>query len=135
MVETLREARQRLGIGVRRLSKGAPVSPRTVYQVERRETVPQVETIRKLSRFLGVEPMEIQEFADSLTAQGLEEMPEEPEFVMPTTARAKMEAAGWFPGEADPRQQALTDLKRLMQDVGRLDSARVYEEVFGTLPG
>ena len=135
-METLREARERLGIGVRRLSKGAPVSPRTVYQVERGENTPQIETIRKMSRFLGVDPMKIQEFADSLKAQGYDQLPEEEPEDLPMAApppSTEMMAAP-PPGAEDPREQALADLRRLMRDVGRLDSARVYQEVFGEEP-
>lgn len=147
MAETLREARERLGIGVRRLSKGAPVSPRTIYQVERGENKPQVETVRKMSRFLGVDPMEIEEFANSLKEQGYEALPEEHVLAVaappPSSTedrRAAARAAGWSIPELgakeseDPREQALADLERLMRDVGRLDSIRVFRKVWGEEP-
>ena len=120
MARPLREVRKERGIGVRRLSKGAPVSPRTIITTEKGKSTPSLATIRKISRFLGVDPMEVSEFKEALEAQGLTGLPEEP----PT---------GYFASEGD-REQAFAQLVGLMRDLGRMDVDRAYRRAFETEP-
>lgn len=152
MTQTLREIRNQQGIGIRRLSKGAPVAPRTIYGIENGDSTPNPETIRKISRYLKIEdPMEVTEFRSALESQGLDALPEESEPTMTAPPpsvehrNAALRNAGWSVIETDcwssmeklsedPREQALTDLRRLMYDVGRFDSARIYRELYGEEP-
>jgi|FLYL01.1.fsa_nt_gi predicted transcriptional regulator len=58
----LREARARKLYSVRRLAREAHVAEKTIYAVEGGEWLPSLETVRKLSDVLSVDPMEIDEF-------------------------------------------------------------------------
>jgi transcriptional regulator with XRE-family HTH domain len=119
----LKEVRQERGIGVRRLSKGAPVSPRTLITTEKGDSTPTPETIRKISRFLGVDPMEISEFKAALEEQGLAGLPEEPAPTLGPTTRV--------PGEDE---RTLEDLVELMRDIGRWQTREAFRRAFGSEP-
>jgi DNA-binding XRE family transcriptional regulator len=58
----LREVRARKLFSVRRLARTAQVAEKTIYAVEGGEWLPSLETVRKLSRALEVDPMEVDEF-------------------------------------------------------------------------
>jgi transcriptional regulator with XRE-family HTH domain len=119
----LKEVRQERGIGVRRLSRGAPVSPRTLITTEKGESTPTPETIRKISRFLGVDPMEVSEFKAALKEHGLEGLPEEP---------APLSVAGVVgPGEDE---RTFEDLVELMRDLGRRQTREAFRRAFGSEP-
>lgn len=127
---TLNEVRKEQGIGVRRLSKGAPVAPRTIYGIERQTSTPQPDTIRRISRFLDVDPMAVTEFRTALEEQGYEGMPEEEPELLASPLREE------FPSYAgaDWRGKARSDLARLMRDLGRVETVEVYREVWGEEP-
>lgn len=134
---TLREVMQDKRVGVRRLSRGAPVAPRTIYGVERGST-PQVETIRKISRYLDVDPMEVSEFRAALEAEGLTALPPEEEsadfdFTLLGSPGPGSPRVEGMPG-SDWREQAWSEIARLMLDIGRVESAEVYREVWGDEP-
>lgn len=122
---TLNEVRKEQGIGVRRLSKGAPVAPRTIYGIERGQSTPQPDTIRRISRFLDVDPMEVSEFRAALEEQGYEEMPEEgpADFLLASPAPV--------PAGSDWRGEARSELAHLMRLLGLADTHEVYREVWG----
>ena len=67
---TLRQARARSVLSVRELADRAGVAPATVYQVEHQRTRPHPRTIRRLSQALGVEAMEVVEFAEAIAERG-----------------------------------------------------------------
>jgi DNA-binding XRE family transcriptional regulator len=58
-----RQARARSVLSVRELAARAGVAPATVYQIEHGRTRPHYRSIRLLSEALGVDPMQIVEFA------------------------------------------------------------------------
>jgi transcriptional regulator with XRE-family HTH domain len=60
---TFRQARAKSVLSVRELAARAGVAPATVYQIEHGRTRPQYRSIRVLSAALGVDPMQIEEFA------------------------------------------------------------------------
>jgi transcriptional regulator with XRE-family HTH domain len=60
---TFRHARARRILSVRELAARAGVAPATVYQIEHGRTRPHYRSIRVLSEALGVDPMQIVEFA------------------------------------------------------------------------
>jgi transcriptional regulator with XRE-family HTH domain len=60
---TFRQARARSILSVRELAARAGVAPATVYQIEHGRTRPHYRSIRVLSEALGVDPMQIVEFA------------------------------------------------------------------------
>ena len=128
----LKETRQSRGIGIRRLSKGAPVAPRTIYAIERGESTPQPETIRKISRFLDVDPMTVAEFKAALEAEGLEGLPEEPSQGSSTPSLGLSPSRP--PADEEERELAFADLVRLMRDLGRLDTNRAYQRAFEEEP-
>ena len=68
MVASLREERVRRLLSVRALARRAGVAPTTVHLVESGRRAPQFLTIERLSRALGVEPGEVDEFREALTA-------------------------------------------------------------------
>ena len=124
MPRPLKEVRQEREIGVRRLSKGAPVSPRTLITTEKGDSTPTPETIRKISRFLGVDPMEVSEFKAALEEQGLAGLPEEP-------APASLGSGVVGPGEDE---RTLEDLVELMRDLGRRQTREAFRRAFGSEP-
>ena len=63
---SLREARLQALLSMRQLARKAGVSPTTIYLLERGQHSPQLLTIYKLSRALGIEPAEINEFRAAL---------------------------------------------------------------------
>ena len=65
---SLREARLQALLSIRQLARKAGVSPTTIYLLERGQHSPQLLTIYKLSRALGVEPAVIDEFRSSIEA-------------------------------------------------------------------
>jgi transcriptional regulator with XRE-family HTH domain len=117
----LKEVRKGQRIGVRRLSQRAPVSPRTVITTEKGESRPTFETIRKISRVLGVDPMEVSEFRAVLEEEGLEGLPEEP----PLSPGASVPSSG---------EGAFEDLVELMRDLGRRQTREAYRRAFGSEP-
>jgi transcriptional regulator with XRE-family HTH domain len=60
---TFRQARARSVLSIRELAARASVAPATVYQIEHGRTRPHFRSIRVLSGALGVDPMQIVEFA------------------------------------------------------------------------
>ena len=59
---SLREARLQALLSIRQLARKAGVSPTTIYLLESGQHSPHLLTMYKLSRALGVEPTEIDEF-------------------------------------------------------------------------
>jgi transcriptional regulator with XRE-family HTH domain len=66
---TLREARLQALLSMRQLARKAGVSPTTIQLLESGQHSPQLLTIYKLSRALGVNPEEIEEFRTALDVQ------------------------------------------------------------------
>lgn len=58
----LREARLQALLSIRQLARKAGLSATTIYLLESGQRTPQLLTIYKLSRALGVEPADIDEF-------------------------------------------------------------------------
>jgi transcriptional regulator with XRE-family HTH domain len=58
----LAEVRTRRALSVRALASLANVSARTIYGIEHGQVMPTLATIRKLSRALEIEPVEVDEF-------------------------------------------------------------------------
>jgi transcriptional regulator with XRE-family HTH domain len=69
---TFRQARARRLLAVRELAARAGLAPATVYQIEHGRTRPHYRSIRLLSKVLGVEPMQIIEFAQVIEERGNE---------------------------------------------------------------
>jgi transcriptional regulator with XRE-family HTH domain len=67
---TFRQGRARSVLSVRELAARAGVAPATVYQIEHGRTRPHYRSIRLLSEALGVEPMQIFEFAQVIEERG-----------------------------------------------------------------
>jgi transcriptional regulator with XRE-family HTH domain len=75
---TLRQARLQALLSMRQLARKAEISPTTIYLLESGQRSPQLLTIYKLSRALGVSPVEIEEFRRVLDVQpAVEPSPEE----------------------------------------------------------
>ena len=74
---TLKEARAERLLTVRALAEKAGVAPSTVFLVENGQSKPRFGIIQKLSAALGVEPKEIDEFAEAirLAAEGGRKQP------------------------------------------------------------
>ena len=124
----MKEIRQGRCIGVRRLSSGAPVAPRTIITTEKGDSTPSLETIRKISRFLKVDPMEVAEFREALEEQGFEGLPPE-ELPQPSPPA--------YPSgveELRDRGQMIEELVRLMRGLGRTDVDRAYRLLFEDEP-
>lgn len=68
----LREARLKKFLSIRELATAAAVSTRTVVQIEQGRTAPTFKTARKIAAALGMEPVEIDEFAALLESEGKE---------------------------------------------------------------
>ena len=141
MVKPLKEIRQGRGIGVRRLSSGAPVAPRTIITTEKGDSKPSLETIRKISRFLKVDPMEVAEFREALQEQGFEELPPEepPQPSAPTfypSPPMHFSPPAYPSGAEEPRDrgQMIEELVRLMRGLGRADVDRAYRLLFEDEP-
>ena len=66
---TLREARLQSLLSMRQLARKAGISPTTIYLLENGQRSPQLLTIYKLSRALGVAPEEIAEFRNAMNPQ------------------------------------------------------------------
>ena len=67
---TFRQARARSVLSVRELAARAGVAPATVYQIEHGRTRPHYRSIRLLSEALGIDPMQIVEFARAIEEGG-----------------------------------------------------------------
>ena len=67
---TLKEARAARLLTVRGLAERAGVAFSTVHLIETGRSVPRFGVIEKLSRALGVEPAEVEEFAAAIEAAG-----------------------------------------------------------------
>ena len=63
---SLREARLQALLSMRQLARKAGVSPTTIYMLESGQHSPQLLTTYKLSRALGVEPAEVDEFRSAV---------------------------------------------------------------------
>jgi transcriptional regulator with XRE-family HTH domain len=75
---TLREARLQALLSMRQLARKAEISPTTIYLLESGQRSPQLLTIYKLSRALGVAPDEIEEFRRAMKREATgEPSPEE----------------------------------------------------------
>lgn len=125
MSKPLKEVRKAKGIGVRRLSQGAPVSPRTVITTEKGESVPTLETIRKISGFLGVDPMEVSEFRAVLEEQGLEGLPE---------SSSVAESGPIYAESRLDRGHQIEELLHLMRVLEREDVDTAYRLMFRDEP-
>ena len=66
----LSEARTRRLLSVRRLAEAAGVAPATVYHIEHAKTTPSFRAIRDLSAALGMDPLDIDEFAAVIEGTG-----------------------------------------------------------------
>ena len=66
----LSEARTRRLLSVRRLAEAAGVAPATVYHIEHAKTSPSFRAIRDLSAALGMDPLDIDEFAAVIEGTG-----------------------------------------------------------------
>ena len=66
---TLRAVRLRALLSMRQLARKAGISPTTIYLLESGQRSPQLLTIYKLSRALGVDPEEIEEFRRTMEGQ------------------------------------------------------------------
>ena len=84
---TFRQARARSVLSVRELAARAGVAPATVYQIEHGRTRPHYRSIRVLSEALGVDPMQIEEFARVIEEGGA--LPATKEDRTRTTTRRK----------------------------------------------
>lgn len=62
-MKTLREHRRTKLMSIEDLSQAADVSTKTVVDTELGRTTPKLRTIKKISEALGIDAMEIQEFA------------------------------------------------------------------------
>ena len=62
----LRELRVRKLYSIRGLAKTAEVADKTVRTTEAGHSVPSLSTIRKLSRVLEVDPMDVDEFREAM---------------------------------------------------------------------
>jgi transcriptional regulator with XRE-family HTH domain len=70
---TLREARLQALLSMRQLARKAELSPTTIYLLESGQRSPQLLTIYKLSRALGVSPEEIEEFRRAMKRESADE--------------------------------------------------------------
>jgi DNA-binding XRE family transcriptional regulator len=86
-VITFRQARAQSVLSVRELAARAGVAPTTVYQIEHGLTRPHYRSIRALSGALGVDPMQIEEFARVIEEGGADPASNEPHLA--TTSRRK----------------------------------------------
>jgi transcriptional regulator with XRE-family HTH domain len=76
---TLREARLHVLLSMRQLARKAGMSPTTIYLLESGQRSPQLLTIYKLSRALGVAPEEIEEFRRAMKRESAGEPSHEEE--------------------------------------------------------
>ncbi len=67
---SLKEARTRRLLSVRKLAEAAGVAPATVYHIEHGRTTPSFRAIRDLSAALGLDPLDIDEFAAVIEGTG-----------------------------------------------------------------
>lgn len=71
-MKSLREWRVARLYSIRRLAAAAELSPRTIQEAEAGRRMPSLETIRKLSEVLEVEPGEVAEFKAAMDAMSKE---------------------------------------------------------------
>lgn len=71
-MKTLREWRVARLYSIRRLAEEADLSPRTIHEAEHGRRTPSLETIRKLSQVLEVEPADVVEFKAAMDAMSKE---------------------------------------------------------------
>ena len=76
---TLREARLQALLSMRQLARKAGLSATTVYLLENGKRSPQLLTIYKLSRALGIDPHELTEFQQVMEAPRSSEVSTEEE--------------------------------------------------------
>ena len=76
---TLREARLQALLSMRQLARKAGLSATTIYLLESGQRTPQLLTIYKLSRALGVSPDEIEEFRRAMDRESAGEPSHEEE--------------------------------------------------------
>lgn len=74
---TLREARLQALLSIRQLARKAGLSATTIYLLETHQRAPQLLTVYKLSRALGVDPLAIDEFRAAYERHTDAEPPEE----------------------------------------------------------
>ncbi len=67
---SLKEARTRRLLSVRKLAEAAGVAPATVYHIEHGRTTPSFRAIRDLSAALGLDPLDVDEFAAVIEGTG-----------------------------------------------------------------
>lgn len=65
-MKTLREWRVEQLLSIEGLADKAGVSNKTVVQIEHGRQTPRPATMRKISKAIGVQPWEIQEFAEAI---------------------------------------------------------------------
>ena len=70
-MKALREARAERLLTLRDLADRAGVAFSTIHLIENGTSVPRLSVVRKLSAALGVEPGEIEEFAEAIEVAGL----------------------------------------------------------------
>ena len=66
----LHEARARRLLSVRKLAEAAGVAPATIYHIEHGRTAPSFRAIRDISAALGMDPLDIEEFAAVIEGTG-----------------------------------------------------------------
>jgi ribosome-binding protein aMBF1 (putative translation factor) len=62
MMKSLREARADRLLSIRELARQASVAPSTIYLIEAGRATPRPRVVRQLSRVLGIDPSEVEEF-------------------------------------------------------------------------
>jgi transcriptional regulator with XRE-family HTH domain len=67
---SLREVRRSKLISIEGLAEAAGVSTKTIVEIEHGRSLPRLQTIRKLSDALGVEPISVEEFAIAIADDG-----------------------------------------------------------------
>ncbi len=66
---SLREVRRRNLFSIIQLAEKAGVSTRTIVDLEHGRTVPRLQTMRKVSEALGVDPESIEEFRNAIEGE------------------------------------------------------------------
>jgi transcriptional regulator with XRE-family HTH domain len=74
MMKPLREARREKALSIEALAEESGVSTKTIVQIELTRSLPKLRTIGKLSKALGVEPIEIEEFAAAIRGDSIEDL-------------------------------------------------------------
>lgn len=73
-MKPLREIRREQALSIEALAELAQVSTKTIVQIELTRSLPKLTTIKKLSAALGVEPLEVEEFAAAIRGETIEDL-------------------------------------------------------------